>query len=173
MKLLTKGKSALDGAISVLAIVGGVIIVFVFVTVCLEVVMRYFLHNPLNWVVQVSEYSLAFITFLGAAWVLRMEKHVTMEIVINQLEPKSQGLLGMVTSIVGALVCLVLVIYGTQVAWDLFQRHVYHLGVLDVPKAPLIAVIPLSSLFLLFQFLRRTYGYLERWRASPKQGQRS
>ena len=173
MRLLDKGKSALDGTINVLAILGGVIIVFVFVTVCLAVVMRYFLHSPLNWVTQTSQYSLIFITFLGAAWVLRREKHVTMEMVVNQLKPKNQDLIRTITSIAGALICLVLVIYGIQVALDLFQRGIYDPQVLDVPMAPLVAIIPLGSFMLSLQFLRRGYGYLQRWRASPKQRQGS
>lgn len=173
MKLLTKGKSAFDGTINVLAVLGGAIIVFVFATVFLEVVLRYFLQRPLGWVVQTAQYSLIFITFLGAAWVLRMDKHVTMEIVINRLKPRNQDLLRTITSIAGALICLVLVIYGIQVALDLFQRGIYDPQVLDVPMAPLVAIIPLGSFMLSLQFLRRGYGYLQRWRASPKQRQGS
>ncbi len=168
MRLLDKGKSVFDGTINVLAVLGAIIIVFVFVTVSLEVVLRYFLHNPMNWVVQTAQYSLIFITFLGAAWVLRLDKHVTMEIVLNRLQPRNQNLLRAITSIAGALICLVLVIYGIQVTLDLFQRGIYDPQVLDVPMAPLVAVIPLGSFMLFLQFLRRGYGYLERWRASPR-----
>ncbi len=173
MKLLTKGKNALDGTINVLFVLGVVIVVLIFVVVCLGVIMRYFVHRPLGWVVQTSEYGLVFITFLGAAWVLRMDKHVTMEMVVNRLKPRNQELLRTITSIAGALICLVLVIYGSQVSWDLFQRGVYDALVLDVPMAPLVAIIPLGSLLLLLEFLRRGYRALGRWRASPKQSQRS
>lgn len=173
MRLLDKGKSVFDGTINVLAVLGAILIAFVFVTVSLEVVLRYFLHSPMNWVVQTSQYSLIFITFLGAAWVLRLDKHVTMEIVLNRLQPRNQDLLRTITSIAGALICLVLVVYGIQVTLDLFQRGIYDPQVLDVPMAPLVAIIPLGSFMLFLQFLRRGYGYLERWRASPRQRQGS
>ena len=169
--MLDKGKYAFDGTINVLAVLGAILIAFVFVTVSLEVVLRYFLHSPMNWVVQTSQYSLIFITFLGAAWVLRLDKHVTMEIVLNRLQPRNQDLLRTITSIAGALICLVLVVYGIQVTLDLFHRGIYDPQVLDVPMAPLVAISPLGSFMLFLQFLRRGYGYLERWRASPRQRQ--
>ena len=173
MKLLSRGKSAFDGTINVLAVLGGLIIAFIFVTVCLEVILRYFLERPLGWVVQTSQYGLIYLTFLGAAWVLRLDKHVTMEIVINQLKPRNQDMLRTITSIAGALICLVLVIYGIQVTLDLFHRSIYDPQVLDVPMAPLVAIIPIGSFMLFIQFLRRSYGYLQRWRALPRQSQGS
>lgn len=173
MKLLPKARPALDGAINFLAILSAVLVIFVLVTVSLGVVMRYFVHSPLNWVVETAEYSLVFITFMGAAWVLRMEKHVTMELVSKRLKPRNQDLLGIITSIIGVVICLVLVVYGTHVALDLFRRDVYELRVLDVPMAALVSCVPIGSFMLFLQFLRRSYGYLESWRGSAEQRQSS
>ena len=162
MKPLAK---AFDGTIKFMAGFGAVVIIFVLVIVCLEVVMRYFFGRPIAWVIQAAEYGIFFVTFLGAAWVLRQNRHVTMDIMTNRLSQRGRAVLGIITSLIGAIVCLLFVLYGTRLALDLFQRGIYEIKTIEVPKAPLIALIPLSSLALLIQFLRRGYGYLERWRA--------
>jgi TRAP-type C4-dicarboxylate transport system permease small subunit len=160
-----KVSAILDGTIGLLAFVAGVILIFVLLSVCAEVVMRYFLGRPIIWVTEVSEYSLLYITFLGAAWVLKRERHVKMELVLDRLNPKVQALVNTITSIVGAIICLALTYYGAQVTWDHFVRGLHTPTTLRPLLFPILAVIPLGSFFFFIQFLRRTHGYLERYRA--------
>ncbi|MFC1902631.1 TRAP transporter small permease [Chloroflexota bacterium] len=162
MKLFVK---VFDNTTKFLAVSGAIVIMFVLIIVCLEVVMRYFFNSPIAWVVQVAEYGIFFVTFLGAAWVLRQNRHVVMDVMTNRLNQRGQAVLGIITSLIGAIVCLFFVIYGTELVVDFAQRGIYEVKEVEVPKAPLMALIPLSSLTLLIQFLRRGYGYFESWRA--------
>ena len=82
MKLLTRGTAAFDQAISFLVLVASIIIILVMLIVCTEVVMRYFLRSPIAWAVQFAEYGPFFIAFLSAAWILKRERHVKMDVVI-------------------------------------------------------------------------------------------
>ena len=154
-----------------LAALGGVLIITAMVTITFGVVMRYLLHRPPVWVVETTEYILVWFTFLAAAWILRKEGHVKVEIVVSRLSPRAQALLGIITSIIGAVLCSILVVYGSQVVWDHFQRNILMDSMLQPPKAPLLAIIPIGSFFLLIQFLRRSYGSLERWKASSGKAQ--
>ena len=166
MKLRLKVWSAFDFTLNLFALLAILIIIFVLVTVCLGVFMRYFLNNPLGWVVQTSQYSLVFVTFLSAAWVLKREKHVTMDLLTNWLSPEKKAMFGMITSVIGATVCLVITFYSTLVTLDHFQRKIYDMQVIEVPLGPLFAVITLGCFTLFIQFLRRVFGYLEQWRTS-------
>ncbi|MFC2046693.1 TRAP transporter small permease subunit [Chloroflexota bacterium] len=150
----------ISGSLSVLA---AIFIVIAMLIVSLDVVMRYFLNRPQLWVAESTEYILVWFTFLAAAWILKKERHVKVEIVANRLNPRAKALLGIIVSIIGALICLLVVIYGTQVVWDSFQRHVRMETTLGLPKAPLVIVIPIGSSLLFIQFLRRSYGYFEHW----------
>jgi TRAP-type C4-dicarboxylate transport system permease small subunit len=170
MKLSIKGRSPLDGAISFLAFLAGLIIVFVFVSVCFGVFMRYVVDRPIGWIVQISEYGLVFICYLAAAWVLRSGKHVEMEIVLDVLNTKARSLVRAMTSVLGAVICLVLLIFGVEVVWDLFERNIYDPQVLDIPMAPLVAVVPLGFLMLFFQFLRRARESVRDFKASRGKG---
>jgi TRAP-type C4-dicarboxylate transport system permease small subunit len=168
-----KGKSVFDRVIGVFAFSAGILIIYTFSSVCLEVVLRYFFNRPQVWVMETAEYSLLFITFLGAAWVLRNEGHVKVDLVINQLKPKAQTTINIFTSIVSAAVCLVLTWYTGQLAFDHLQRGVLSERMVNLPKGVLLAVIPVGSFLLFVQFLRRTYSYLKSRRVRRDQVSRS
>lgn len=134
------------------------VILFTMGAVILEVVMRYLLQRPTSWVLEVVEWCQVWMTFLAAAWVLRKEAHVTMDMVSARLKPKPRAVLGIVTSSLGALICLTMVWFGSQVVWDHFVRGVVQASVLRAPKAPLLLIIPVGFLLMFLQFLRRVRG---------------
>ena len=146
----------------VFAFVGAILIIYIMAATCLEVVARR-IRYPQKWVIETTEYSLLFITFLATAWLLRGEHHVRMDILVNALNQRAQTFLGIISSIIGITVSLVLVVFGSMVTWDYFQRGVFRPTPLLTPAAPLYAIIPLGSFLLLIQFVRRTYGYLRIW----------
>jgi hypothetical protein len=57
---------------------------------------------------------------------------------------------------------LIIVWYGTIETWDNFQRGVRIPSILEFPKAPLLAIIPFGSFFLMLQFLRNAFGYINK-----------
>ncbi len=159
-----------DSVINLCASLSGFLLVFTTLSVCLEVVMRYFINRPLTWVDEITEYILLYITFLGTAWVLKRDEHVVFDVLLTRVGEKSRAVLGFISSILCIPVCLVLIWYGSQVAWDHYQRGVYNPTLLEFPKGLVIAIIPLGSLLLLVQFLRRIYGSLNTWKILRKGG---
>ena len=165
MKRKLGRRSFFDAILNLGGVLTALIIIFIMIAVVYEVVMRYFLDRPTLWVLEVVEWCLVWMTFLCAAWVLKEEGHVKMDILVTRLNPRAQALLGVITSIISALVCLTFVWYGTQVVWDHFARGVVEAKMLRAPKAPLIVVIPAGFFLLFIQFLRRSHGLLVKWRA--------
>jgi len=153
-----------DRIMAVLAFTSGVILIFIMGSVCVDVIMRYFLNRPLTWVIEISEYLLVYLTFLGTAWVLRNEGHVTVDILILGLNKKARAMTGIISSLVGLFVCLLIAWFGSVETWDNFQRGVHIPSILQFPKAPLLAIIPFGCFFLMIQFVRRTLGFINKWR---------
>jgi TRAP-type C4-dicarboxylate transport system permease small subunit len=164
MRLLTKVNAFIGRTIGLLAFLGAILVVFVMLLVAAHAGMRYFLGRPIPGVIEISEYALLYITFLVAAWVLRREGHVKMDLVLNQLEPRTQILLNIITSIISAIICLVIAWYGTIVTWDHFQVGFYYSTPLRTPAFIIVAIVPIGSFLLFIQFLNRTRGYLDSWR---------
>ena len=166
MKLLTKGSAVFDYIIGSLTYLAGVILAFIMLSICWDVLGRAIAGKPLKWVLEFSEYSLLYITFLATAWVLKNERHVIIDIGLNQLSPKTRALFNIATSVLGAIICLFLTWYGWDVSWDHLQRGLYQPTATEPPDFPIFVIIPIGSFLLVIQFLRRAYKYLGDWRAS-------
>jgi C4-dicarboxylate transporter DctQ subunit len=161
----TKVEIIFDRVLKAGASLAAFLLIFIMLSICVELVCRRMGH-PLMWVMEVTEYSLLYITFLGTAWVLEREGHVKMDIVVNALKTKIQALLGIITSVIGSVMSLYLVLYGIRVTWDYFERDVVECTPLLTPTFIILLIIPLGSIPLLIQFLRRAFGYLVIWKAS-------
>ena len=117
MKLLRKA-GAIFNSVNNRLIYGVIaLIVFSWLAVCFHVFFRYFLRSPFSWTVEIVSYTLLWMTFLGAAWLLRSEGHVRLDVVVNQLSPRAQAIINFITSIVGAVTCLFLTYYGALTTW--------------------------------------------------------
>ena len=160
MKLQNKVASIFDHTLNALAFAAGIIIVFAAVSVCIEIVARYFFNHPQIWVVETTEYSLLFMTFLGTSWLQREEGHVKVGLLLDRLNPRTQIIINIVTSILCAIIFSIITWYGVKTTW-LYFRLDYHLPtMLSPPQYIILAVIPLGSFLLFIQFLRRTFGYI-------------
>jgi TRAP-type C4-dicarboxylate transport system permease small subunit len=157
--------SLVDKVVAFLAWLAGGLMVFALVTVCMDVIMRYFFNRPIGWVLQFSEYILLYIPFLAAAYVLREDSHIRVDIVLNRLSERTQEKVNTVTSVVGCVVLLVLAYYGAGITIDYWRRQVPTLKYLKIPEYLVIAVIPVGCFFFALQFLRKAKDH---WRAARR-----
>ena len=141
-------------------ILGYIFIAYMMLSVALEVVTRYFLNRSQGWIIETVEYSLVWIPFLGAAWILRKDEHVKMDFFKNWVSPRTWAVINVVTSILGAISFFIITWYGTQVTISLFESGELMTTLLKPLKAPLYIIVPIGSLLLFIQFLRRIFGYI-------------
>lgn len=161
MKLLTKTGNIFDQVCTVLAILAGVLVIFVFAIVNSEVIIRSTtVHSISEWMIEVSEYCLLFMTFLGTTWLLRRDGHVKIELVLSRLEPRHQVVIRVFNSIICAIACLILTWYSARVTWTNFQSGFLYGGGLMPPYWIILSIIPVGSFLLSIQFMRITYGHL-------------
>lgn len=172
MKLINMINTIFDRTMSVLAFVAAALIIYMMFSVAIEVsIMRLLLDRPQPWVVDITSQSLLFIGFLGAAWVLKRDGHITLDLLITRLNPKAQIILNTIMSIIGVVICAIITRYGIEVTWEHFQQGIRSATYLEIPRGPLLAVIPVGSLLLSLQFLRRTINYIKSWRELPEKEQ--
>lgn len=146
-----------DRVLDLGAALAAVLLLAVMLATAIKVIFRYVLHEGLVGVDQISGTLLLYITFLGAAWVLRREEHVTIDLLTGGLSPKVRRHLHTITSIAGAFVCLALTVYGTIETVGSWQAGIRVAAELEIPRAINLAVIPLGSLCLFLQFVRRAW----------------
>ena len=143
----------------------GFLMMLALVLVCMDVILRYFFNNPTGWVIQISEYLLLYIPFLAAAYALREDSHVQIDIVLNRLSPGTRSLVNMITSVIGSLVLLVLTYYGALICLDYYHRGVPTLKYLKFPEYLVIMIIPFGCFLFSIQFLRKAFGCYRKYAA--------
>lgn len=147
---------ALDKVLDGMAFVAGCILIFIMLSVCMDVILRTFFKMPQIWVTEVIEVMLLYITFMGTAWLLREEGHVQVDIIISRLSPRTVSFLGILSSLIGIFISIVLTTFGASVTLDYYHRGVYTPSAMEIPVYLILIIIPIGSLFLLAQFIRRT-----------------
>ncbi len=169
MTLLAKFASIFDHVIDSLVYIAGGLVIIMMLSIFANVVSRELFGTSIVWVLELSQYSLCYITFLVATWLLREEGHVKMDLVLNRLKAAHQAALNAATSIIGALLSLITFWYGMLTTWDMFQRGAFlPESLLKTPVGPLLAIIPVAGFLLFIQFLRRAVGYLVSQKAATQ-----
>ena len=149
-----------DTIVSIFFSAAGFLIIVIMCSVASEIVLRYFLNRPQIWVIEIASYAMLYITFLGAAAVLRKEKQVILDFIVIRLKPRAQLILNCITSSISTIVCFVLFWFGLRIFMQLVISGQVADSAIGIPRAAVIVIIPLGSLLLGIQSLRRTYNFL-------------
>ncbi len=164
-KLVRRLGAIFDHIMYALYFMACILVVFILLSILIDIVMRYFFGRPQIWVIESVSYSLVFITFLSAAWVLKLNRHVSMDFVIERLSPRNQAIFDLIGCLIGGIVWLIVTYYCGQLTWKMYLERVHIESELHLLEAPLLAIIPVGSFILFIQLLRRACGYyLARWR---------
>lgn len=146
--------------IEYMVVFAGILLIFSMLSISAEVVSRYIFNHPFGWVTEICEYSLVYITFLVAAWILKQEKHIKMDLVFNRLNPRFQSSLNILTSIISAIACFILFLFGVRVTWELLTTGYFTPTVLEIPKFIIVAIIFIGSLTLSIQLTIRGINFI-------------
>jgi TRAP-type mannitol/chloroaromatic compound transport system permease small subunit len=117
---------------------------------------------------EIVEYLLLWITFLGAAWILRKGTHVKMDSVLGRFSPRVQALVNCITSIVGALLMGVLTYYTIKLAVHDYQTHVLLATIMNPVKWPIEMIVPIGFILLLIQSVRNANASLNTYKTLGK-----
>ena len=145
----------LGRVINISAYIAVGLLVFIVAGITWEIIYRMVTGKSVVWVVEFSEYSLLYITFLAAAWVLKKDEHIKMDMVINRFSVYMQSLINAITSTLAFLFVLIIFLYSLKTAFNYFQMSYYTPTPLQVPQWTILIVIPIGSLLILLQLLKR------------------
>jgi TRAP-type C4-dicarboxylate transport system permease small subunit len=175
-KISRRAVPVLDRVMDLLAGAAGILLILIMLLVTYLVLMRYLLGQPPGWVVEICQYMIFALTFLGAPWLLRKGGHVAVDIVLAGLNQRANSVIGIFTSTVGMLTSFFLAWYGAGSTWQHFTEGIPVIEILRIPKALLLAFIPTSFLLLALEFLRQAYdhhGRLKKFRRETMIEQKS
>lgn len=138
------------------AFIGAALLFGIAAIVCFEVVGRALGAPSRLWVIEVSEYALLFITFLGAPYLLQLNRHVVMDLLINGLAGTPRRVSQIVNALIGLLVCIILTYIGVQVVLDQLDLGTREVTVMRPLSWWITAAMPLGTGLMAVQFLDAT-----------------
>ena len=141
----------------------GALILFGILLVAYSITSRYFHFGYPIWGTQVVEYTLVWITFGGAAWLLKQGGHVRIDVLTSRLSGRTNSIVNLLDSILGLLACGVLAWISSRLVWSFWQRGIFDVRAIDIPKFVVMLIIPFGSLLLVLQFIEDIL--LKRWKA--------
>jgi TRAP-type C4-dicarboxylate transport system permease small subunit len=160
MKFFSAADRAFDAIVKYFGYLAAALLVLMSLAISLDVILRYVINMPIKWVFEGTEYALLFITFLAAAWVLQRDEHVRLDLALNALGEKARARVEAATSLVMAVVCLVITLTSANYTIYLFQNHITIQKYYTIPQFTVFFIIPVGFLMLFIQSLKRTWQFL-------------
>jgi len=143
-----------DRLVDGLAVLSGLMLVWLMVAVVSSVLIRNIGAQPPAWLFTSTEYSLFYLTLLGAPWLVRKKGHVFVEVAINHLPPAILNILSRLVMLVCALICLVLAWTGLKLAIGNYQGGDYDVRTYFIPMWIFTVTYPISFMLMGIEFMR-------------------
>lgn len=155
-------KGILDRVIGFMAFVAGLLLVAAVLIVCFEIFMRYFVQRPQVWTVEVCEYILFSMAFLGAPWLLKEGGHVNIDIFVSHLSPRRRHGMELISTSVGIIISSIICWFSITTSYESWSTGVLLTKTLNVPKYYFLMLIALGYFFLLLVFARQFIDHIRR-----------
>lgn len=153
--------------------ISGLLILLTVILVCGEIGHKLIFHRSLPWVTEIVEYSLLWLTFLGTAWVLKEDRHIKMDMLLDRLNTKRKILLQTMTSIFGGLMCLIMVYFTARITYQNFLSGYRLLTYMELPAALINLVIPLGFLMLSVQFCIKSLNLISQLKCTNERSEQN
>jgi len=114
-----------------------------------DVMGRSFFNKPIPGTFELSEYMLAVIVLLGAAYTQQVKGHVGVDFLTSRYSPRTQAVLQAVTTLAGLVIIAILV-------WQGYLEGIHEKGVSDqlrVPQWPFKLLVAVGGLLLWLELL--------------------
>jgi TRAP-type C4-dicarboxylate transport system permease small subunit len=162
MKIGGRFWAIFDKTITIMMIVSAIVVLLDALFVTIDVLMRYAFSITYIGIFELTEYSLLWMTFMGAAYIMRNNGHVRVDAVTNLLNPKNGAILNIIASVISLFILMVVTFYSAKLTLHDFLTDFTLSGILKPVKWPIEIIIPIGFFMLFLQVLKNTYGQIEK-----------
>ena len=148
---------AFDRLLALTAVVPGVIIALLALGVAWEVFTRNLGVTGFYWMLEAVEYGLLVLTMVGAAYVLSIGRHVTVDLVLNAVPPQIHRWFRIVIDLVIVMVAATILYYGTVVAHLAYVEDSTLYKSFDIKEWMPMAVVPVGMGLFTIEALRQLF----------------
>jgi C4-dicarboxylate transporter DctQ subunit len=169
VKITEKIWSALDKTITAMMVLGAAMIIIDMVAVSVDVILRYTLDITYTGLFEIMEYSLLWITFLATAWLLKINGHIRLDLILDRLNPRRKVIANIATSVICEILMGFLIWYSIKLIVKDIVYGTYLSTVLQPIKWPIEIIIAIGYILLFIVMLRRIFELVKTWQSLSHQ----
>jgi len=138
-----------------------------------QVITRFLLSTPSSYTEELARFLLVWIGLLGASYAYRTRAHLGLDLLTNQLPPKSKALVELIAVFCSATFAVLVMVYGgSQLVLLTFELKQTSAS-LGIPIGFVYMVIPLSGLLITLYALDLACQYLSTLKSHNKQSKQT
>ncbi|MEZ7170271.1 TRAP transporter small permease [Sporosarcina sp. OR05] len=135
------------------AYVAGILILLTTVMTFYEVVSRSFFDAPTTWATELSIYAIIGSCFLGSAYAVRTYSHITVDILINNVNDKMKTIFAYLTNTLGLVFSVIFTIYSYMHVVKTFNLQVTSASLLRIPMYIPESLLVIGGVLLCIAFV--------------------
>lgn len=143
----------IDSVIRGAAYVAGILILVTTVMTTYEVVARSFLNNPTTWATELSIYAIIGSCFLGAPYGIRTYAHVTVDLLINNINERLKTIFIYLTNALGLIFSIVFTLYSYFRTMDTYHAGTTSSSMLKLPMYLPQSLLIIGGVLMAFAFI--------------------
>ncbi len=147
-RLLEQLRRVIVGIAKVAWIVAAVGIFVTMIIICYDVLARYVLNQPSEWVFQLASNGLLAITFLSLPYLYARDDHIAVDLVYDYLPRPARVAAGWATRVIAVIFGLVLGWYGLDLVRSASEAGLQTSGAFSLPVSWVSAPMALGGLLL-------------------------
>ena len=151
-KFLDRQVSLLSNFLQNLALVAFIILTF---SVIYEVIARSIFNKPTIWSLEIVTYMISCVAFFGSAYVLRINKHLEINLFTKILPIKIRLFFNLIANIIAFIFCFIAFYYGCKLINLSYILGVVSVSELRVPLWIPQMTVPIGFFALSLEFLVR------------------
>jgi len=134
---------------------------FMLLAIVFAMVSRAFFGRPFAFLIDYSSYSLVYLAFLGAPWVMQLKRHVGVDIVPQALPPHIRRWWGVGLDLLVMFVAAVVFYISADLTIDFYVNGIIAGDFLRTPRWITLVAIPVGCFFLAIQALRNAIAGIQ------------
>lgn len=147
-------EKTIDMLTTIGAVVGGVFTGVMTIIVGYAVVGRYVFNRPIGWSEEISMYLMVWAVFLGAAYTLKEDAHIGVDILISRLKPETKKIFLNFHYLVGIILFSILLYKGIEMVALSLKMDSRSIAI-DFPLYIAHLAVPVGSAILILQCFKK------------------
>jgi TRAP-type transport system small permease protein len=139
------------------AAVAGLLLFVMMASICTDVISRGLGMRGIGWSGEVSEYILYLSTFMAAPWLLRLGRHVRLDLVLRGLPLRVGYSIEWLTDLIGLGVSVTMAVAGLRVMLASRSNGNLIIKTLEFPEWYILIPVPITFALLALEFVFRMY----------------